>query len=103
MATKHKWIITKDHFADLTAKPGTNCNAVGVEGPRDCDDRTADQLPDSFRMFDDDGELVCEGKCDCLVNGPEGGFEPLDDFGMPNYGCTYIEYLDPATGKWNML
>lgn len=28
-------------------------------------------------------------------------FEPLDDFGTPNAGCTYIQYLQG--GKWSTL
>ena len=39
-----------------------------------------------FRMFDDDGELYYEGRCTIE------SFAPLDDFGMPNAGCTTIKY-----------
>lgn len=99
----YKWIITTDHVADKDAPAGTNANAAGLEGPSGCDDRTADQLPDSFRMYDDDDNLYYEGKSDCLTNpkAPEGGFEPLDDFGGPNAGCTRIDYL--IDGKWEIL
>jgi len=39
-----------------------------------------------FQMFDDDMNLYYEGK----IIGNYSGFEPLDDFGMPNAGCTSI-------------
>jgi|TARA_R100001530_G_scaffold110783_3_gene78010 hypothetical protein len=38
-------------------------------------------------MFDDDGVLYYAG----LIWGDYDGFEPLDDFGMPNAGCTEIQ------------
>jgi len=37
-------------------------------------------------MFDDDMNLYYEGK----IIGDYDGFEPLDDFGMPNARCTSI-------------
>jgi len=40
----------------------------------------------------DDGELYYEG----TLFGRYGGFEPLDDFGTPNAGCTMIK----INGKW---
>ena len=50
-----------------------------------------------FRMKDDDGKLYYEG----VIFGEYTGFEPLDDFGMPNAGCTIIEYN--VNGKWERL
>jgi hypothetical protein len=54
-------------------------------------------------MYDDDGLLVYEGRCNCLDNPDEDvdGFEPLDDFGEPNFGCTRIDYL--IDGEWKTL
>lgn len=52
-----------------------------------------------FRMRDDDGELCYEGVGNCLTAGE--GFEPLDDFGMPNAGCTSIEWF--VQGRWEVL
>tara|TARA_R110000803_G_scaffold59101_4_gene117467 strand:- start:3539 stop:3823 length:285 start_codon:yes stop_codon:yes gene_type:complete len=42
-----------------------------------------------FRMYDDDGNPIYEG----YITGDFDGFEPLDDFGTPNAGCTAIKYL----------
>ena len=100
----YKWIITKDFSPQPGALAGTNGNALGLAGPRGADDSiTADQLPDKFKMYDDDGELMYEGVCNCLTTDAccVDGFEPLDDFGMPNAGCTRIDYLED--GKWNTL
>lgn len=52
-----------------------------------------------FRMYDDDGELYYDGR----IVGDYDGFEPLDDFGMPNVGCTNIRYLNANTGAWETL
>ena len=39
-------------------------------------------------MKDDDGETYYEGE----IYGDFTGFEPLDNYGMPNAGCTSIWY-----------
>lgn len=55
-----------------------------------------------FRMYDDDGELyysgVRTGESDY-----EHGFEPLEDYGTPNAGCTRIDYYNPDTKTWETL
>ncbi len=92
------WTITKDHIADPNARPGTNCNAVGIVGAS-CGIRlTAQEIiehPNAkrFRMLDDDGEIYYEGY---LVGDDE--FAPLDDFGEPNDGCTGIQIQ--VNGEW---
>ena len=99
------WIITKDHVADEGANPGTNSNAVGMEGPGLSKgwtvelEKKAGREPKAFRVYDDDGTLYYEGFA--TLRDDETGFEPLDDFGAPNAGCTYIEYL--IKGKWEAL
>lgn len=103
------FIITRDLIADKTEPEGTNLNAKGVIGPSDATDDEIAQLKAgrglAFRMFDDDGELYYKGRW----LEPEGDdwdgeqqFEPLNCFGTPNAGCTYIEYKNTA-GKWEML
>ncbi len=92
-----QWTITEDHVADPDAKPGTNANAVGVVGPRGAvlSSKEIVDHPDSipFRMRDDDHELVYVG----FLLGDDL-FAPLDDFGMPNAGCTEIEVREH--GEW---
>ena len=88
-----QWTITKDLIAEPDAPAGTNLNAAGLVGPSAAT-MTAAQITGharavSFRMRDDDGELYYEG-----VMVGDDLFAPLDQFGMPNAGCTSVEVFD---------
>ena len=88
-----QWTVTKDLLAEPDAPAGTNRNAAGVVGPSAAT-LTAEQITSHpravrFRMRDDDGELCYEG---AMVG--DDLFAPLDDFGMPNAGCTSVEVFD---------
>lgn len=72
------WTITKDRIENGEAK--------GVSGPYGCDENVRTN-PAKFSMYDDDDTCYYEG----MIYGNYEGFEPLDDFGMPNAGCTYIK------------
>lgn len=93
------WVITKDYIEDG--------HANGTMGPKwvTLSEEHIRKHGKKFRMYDDDGELYYEGyNIENEDPGPfesDPGFEPLDDFGMPNAGCTYIEYLE--NGKWEAL
>lgn len=103
------WIITKDHITDGAEKAPSNLNAVGLVGSSEIDPEDVVRLTagegEPFRMFDDDGNLYYEGR---FLEGKDtedleaAEFQPLDNFGTPNAGCTYIEYKD-ASGVWKML
>ena len=69
---------------------------VGTVGPRGADE-TITENKGSFRMKDDDGIVYYHGE----IYGNYDGFEPLDDFGMPNAGCTSIVYNLGA--EWKQL
>lgn len=56
-------------------------------------------LPFKFRMLDDDGEVYYLGQSNDADS--EAAFAPLDDYGMPNAGCTEIQYL--RNGRWETL
>lgn len=91
------WIIT---FDNLDA--GTTHSARGTVGPGVISPEHEIALKvgegETFRMFDDDRNLSFIGK----IIGDYSGFEPLDDFGTPNSGCTGIQYR--AKGKeWEWL
>jgi len=73
------WKITKVHLDCLK-------NEVGVNGPYGADD-SINKNSARFSMYDDDDNCYYEG----MIYGDYEGFEPLDDFGMPNAGCTYIK------------
>lgn len=67
-----------------------------------------------FQMLDDDETLYYTGRIlvlaasdgsggDATINDlHNGGFEPLDEFGEPDSGCTSIMYRD-AAGEWEFL
>lgn len=84
------WIITKDHDPD-TEDEGLNHRGLiaGLEGTE------AEQL--DFRMTCE-GQVIYEGR----IQGKFTGFEPLDDYGQPNYGCDSIQYKNQQ-GEWEDL
>jgi hypothetical protein len=90
------WEVTKDHIAGAEGE----VRDVTVQSP-DFDDAKADSLIHPFRMFDDDGNLYYEGKSDDADS--ERAFDPLDDYGTPNAGCTSIKYWNGSRSKWELL
>ncbi len=76
----YRWRITQDHISESGDRD------VGVEGPRNLDDDIKDN-PTAFYLYDDDDNLYYTG----MLYGDFTGLEPLDDFGRPNAGCTYIK------------
>ena len=110
---RYAWCITKDFDYERELKAGgevqaekTQGNATGMIGPRNPGLNTVQEIrkhPDRnrFRMFDDDDNLIYEG---FLVHDKNSeGFEPLDDFGTPNFGCTYIKYYNREKKLWETL
>jgi hypothetical protein len=97
------WIITRD----LLHEQGIdNESSVGVYGPGGVSDVAYNKLKRGdghmFLMYDDDDELYYEG---LLLGDPTShqGFQPLDGYGMPNAGCTYIKYYNATTKEWEIL
>lgn len=92
----YAWIITKDHLAD--DDPETFKSNVGVTGPADADPAHLSLLAKgkgrTFYMYDDDGECYYTGRCvwTPMPAYVEWEFAPLDDFGLPNAGCTQIKW-----------
>ena len=95
----YAWTITVDTIADMSVDMPTE---VGTVGPRNAvlghDEIIGHKDRQSFRMYDDDGNHYYSG---FLIGGD--GFEPLDDYGTPNAGCTEIKYREPGTGKYITL
>lgn len=81
----NQWIIDKD-IIEHGETDGTKC--AGYD--------EAMKMPVKFKMYDDDGNLYFEGRMQ------EHDFHPLDEFGMPSYGCTYIE-TKRDDGTWEVL
>jgi hypothetical protein len=113
LLARYAWCITKDFDYERTLKEGgsehpegTNDNAKGKIGPCNPGLKTVKEIREHpgrerFCMYDDDDYLIYEG---FMVHDKHSeGFEPLEDFGTPNYGCTYIKYFNPKTRKWEIL
>ena len=88
MSSTYTWCITRDYIG--------NGAETGVAGPFNKSRHTANET--AFKMYDDDGVLYYTG----MLWGDFEGFEPLDDFGTPNAGCTEIKLMD-ADGVFHTL
>lgn len=96
MAMNYAWIIDEDHL---------DGEGTGTTGPRDAPAELLTKLTgtsegDKFRMYDDDEELYYSGR---LLGDDPSLFEPLDDYGTPNAGCTEIRYRNDEKGVWETL
>jgi hypothetical protein len=103
MASSYVWIIDVDHVSEPPEK-----SDVGRVWPMNADPSLKARLKagegTAFRMYDDDDELYYEGRLIYDENDDDVSlFEPLDDFGKGNAGCTRIDYENLATGKWEAL
>ena len=85
MASEYGWKITKDFWSE---KYPQYKSKVGAMGPSDMELPILEGKRYTFRMYTDDMDLIYEGISS------EQGFGPLDDFGMPDFGCTIIKYKD---------
>jgi hypothetical protein len=90
------WTITADHI------DSGKFSAIGTVGPSNATLDAADikATGKHFRLYDGDGELSYEGYC--TSNDDDAAFDPLDDFGTPNAGCTAIKYRSQS-GKYELL
>lgn len=111
----YSWMIVVDHLFDADAgdHASSTDNEAGTYGPRQAPNDLIDALDRrsssagrrtlkaqgirtaAFKMLDDDGELYYTGVLAyrTSVEGEEHVVAgPLTDFGMPNAGCTSIEY-----------
>ena len=108
---EYGWIITKDHLFNPDYDGGST-SRIGTMGPHDIPDDIANALRANsygklkvrhWKAYDDDGELYYEGKYISRSGElDEMAFSPLEDFCMPDSGCTEIRYKMP-NGKWETL
>lgn len=98
MACDYGWIITEDHIS----KECGDKSEVGISGPRNISKAVLARLKKGegvkFKLYDDDGILYYEGLQIEGDEGDEGTFAPLDNFGMPNSGCTELKQF--LNGEW---
>ncbi len=84
MSAPYRWIVTQDFIP--TTIQGNTIDRVGTEGPRNVD-LSIISNPVNWVTYDDDDNPVYAG----IMWGDWEGFEPLDDFGMGDAGCTGIK------------
>jgi len=87
-----KWVITKDFIA-----AGEHVGIYSRDGIPALD------YHQQFQLSDADGQVYYEGVADLRYTDTEEGFEPLDNFGKPNDGCTDIAYWNSSTEEWDTL
>ena len=58
------------------------------------------EMPFTFRLKDDDGEIYAYGCSDDCSS--EKAFEPLDRYAA-DYGVTSIEYYNKDSNEWEVL
>ena len=80
MPAKYRWIVTQDYM------PDPKYPRIGIEGPRELD-LSIIANPVNWVTYDDDHNPVYGG----IMWGDWEGFEPLDDFGTGDAGCTGIK------------
>lgn len=85
------WRIDYDHLD----------NVPSAVTSRDYDAAKDAELTLRFRLYDDDGNLCYSGRMHPDDDDEEAAFAPLDSYGTPNAGCTYMTLLEG--GKWNHL
>jgi hypothetical protein len=88
------WTITKDHID--TDSEGTSSHSLRIRYTLGLGPPMVPPVlginPAHFSLYDDDGECYYEG----MLYGDYTGFEPLDNFGTPNAGCTKVK----LAGEW---
>lgn len=92
---EQKWYVTTSWVEHL---PDTRPKGMNISGPRHCPEDDDGFEWTGFRMYDDDGILYYEGRMNQYCD----GFEPLNDFGTPNAGCTMIK-IRKKDGSWELL
>jgi hypothetical protein len=88
------WIITVDHIEN-SEKPVIGPSGISPELTAHLNKNQGQK----FKMYDDDGELYYSGR----IIGDYSGFEPLDDYGTPNAGCTEIKLYNSTSNEWETV
>lgn len=95
----YRWEITKVNPDILDPED------IGTMGPANCDEALKDN-PQKFKLYDDDREWYASGILYVVADTLDLDYQeiepsPLDQWGRPALGCTYMELQgkDPKTGK----
>lgn len=98
----YAWKITRDLF-----DPCGENSSTGVTGPANAPSHLLERLDSEgtggyprvkFRLRDDDGEVYAEGVLVADTDNDISYMEPLDDYGVGNWGCTEIQVRE--YGRW---
>lgn len=90
------WVIDKSFIdSEDGCLDGASYKPVEICGPSGWSPGIRAIYP--FRMYDDDEILYYEGYCTAE------SFDPLDDFGCPNAGCTIIKYHNHRNREWETI
>jgi len=103
--SSYAWVITRDLFAEEFDDESTD---VGTWGPHGATEdmvaaAKAKGVGVSFKMYDGDGNHVYSGRIWHRKGKDHCEFQPLRDFGEPNFGCTEIRYRNAESGEWEAL
>lgn len=90
------WYITKDKLHEECGGIDSIDQAGQWNGKEETLEEAKQKCKYAFRLLDDDGEVYFHGR-----SSNNSSFAPLDQFGMPGYGCTEIQYYED--GKWQTL
>ncbi len=85
---EYGWDIYEDFISDVVPN---KAKAVEVFGPSGISDENVKRLKDGqgdeFELYDDDDILYYKGR----LIGDATGFEPVDDYGLPNAGAVHTK------------
>jgi hypothetical protein len=100
---RYGWLITADHTWDHTESIPSRVGRMGPFNiPRHIGEALLAGQGRPFQLLTDDGDLVYEGRFATDGKYDWDGFEPLNDFGEGDAGCTIIKYWegDCVNGSW---
>lgn len=100
------WGMPSTGDASDDAKQYVFADIVGPYNANSSSSNLARSTGARFWLYDDDDTLYFSGRywaTDESGPGSEWAFAPLDDFGTPDSGAVYIKYVNPVTGKREVL
>ena len=101
-----KWGVSSTGDQSDDRKPYVFADIVGPYNANTSSSNLARSTGARFWIYDDDDVLYFSGRywaTDESGPGSEWAFSPLDDYGAPDSGATYIKYVNASTGKREVL
>jgi hypothetical protein len=116
--TRYAWMIDTEYLHDDYDDENkvTSTEPQNIWGPSDAPGELMIRLSKGegqpFKLYDDDGLKNLSGKILVQEDGQDinawdadevAAFGPLNDYGMPGYGCTELRYPMGENRKWVTL